>query len=209
MDSKLIRISSFLGASLAACTLLASCGGGGSSQVFADAIWQVRCPPGLAGCSTPGDQHNVFGFDGEEDGVEGNPGLVRASCSIDPIADGNVAISFSVQLESATLNVRNAVVPEGGGSILGTGCQVTVIDDSVTYVGQCGGSVPSDAQPCQIASITMDPRAEDGPTLQASLLCANITSPSDPTIFIRDVERGVGSPRGTASPLRFINCAGL
>ncbi|NOY92402.1 MAG: hypothetical protein GXP55_14505 [Deltaproteobacteria bacterium] len=211
MDSKLIRISSFLGAAFTACTLLIACGGGGNGTVFADAIWQVRCPPGLAGCSSPGDAHNVFGFDSEENDITsgGQPGLVRTTCTIDPIGDGDVAIAFSVQIAGATLAVRNAVVTDGGGAIQGTACQVTITDDSVTYVGRCGGSAPSDTQPCQLSNITMDPRADDGPTLQTSLLCTRITSPSDPTIFIRNVERGVGSPRGTPAPVRLIHCPGI
>jgi len=40
----------------------------GIDPVFADAIWQVRCPIGLASCATDGARHNVFGFDGQEDG---------------------------------------------------------------------------------------------------------------------------------------------
>jgi len=210
MLSKTIRISSFFAAASLSCALVASCGGGGGGgRVFADAIWQVRCPTGLAGCSTGVGQHNVFGFDGQDDGPEGDPGLVRASCTLNPLDGGNVAIAMSVTLGGASLQVRNAVVPEAGGTIIGTGCNVTVVEDSVTYSGQCGSGVPSAAQPCQISNISLDPRNMDGPTLTASVLCQNVTSPSDPTRFIRDVERGTPAARGTAAPLRFIHCAGL
>jgi len=209
MDSKLIRTSSFLGATLTVCALLASCGGGGGGTVFADALWQVRCPVGLAGCALGGTPHDVFGFDGQDNGPEHDPGAVRTTCTVDSLADGNVAIAFSVSLGGASLAVRNAVVPEGGGTILGTACRTTVVEDSVTYAGQCGSSAPSASQPCQLSTITLDPHAADGPTLQTTLLCQNVTTASDPLRFIRDLERGSPAPRATPAPLRFIHCTGL
>lgn len=209
MLSKTIRFSSIFAVASLGCALLAACGGGGGGTVFADAIWQVRCPVGAMACSTSVDQHNIFGFDGQDDGPEGDPGVVRARCSLDPATGGNVAVSMSVALGGNSLTIRNALVPEAGGTIIGTGCSTVVVEDSVTYDGQCGSSAPSDAQPCQIANVTFDPRAADGPTLQTTLLCLNITSPSDRTRFIRDVERGIPSARGTAAPLRFIHCTGL
>lgn len=193
--------------------LLASCGSSGSGRVFADAIWQARCPPTLMGCPSDGDPHDVFGFDGDDftsaDGVA--TGTITARCSLTELSDGNATLSFTAQVGGQYLVRVNGAVTnfETGGPVLGAGCSLQIVDDSVTYQGACGANAPSEAQPCQLGPIVIDPDAEDGRELRTTILCSSIVAPSAPTVLQRDIERGRPEARGTPAPIRFINCGGV
>lgn len=197
--------------------LMASCGSSGSGRVFADAIWQARCPSTLMGCASDGDPHDVFGFDGDEfESVDGvTTGLLTARCDLVELPDdsGNATLSFRAQVGGAnaySVEVQNAVVNlETGGMLLGSGCFLRLLDDSVTYQGGCGANAPSEAQPCQLGPVTVDPNGEDGRELRTTILCEALPSPSGPTVFQRDLEQGRDVSRGTPAPIRFINCGGV
>lgn len=185
--------------------LLAACGDDGVG-LFADAQWQVRCPPALAGCSRDGENVDVFASAGE-DGV-------TISCQVDD-GGSNRFVRFDIAQGGHRLSVQGISVPATGGPVQGTGCLVTVLDDSTTYTGACGAGAPSPAQPCQITGLSfIEEREGDtdsgrfGPEVVMGLTCNGITAAADPMRFNRDVYRSRTSG-ATPANIRLINCDGL
>lgn len=185
--------------------LLAACGDDGVG-LFADAQWQVRCPSGLMGCSRDGEEVDVFASAGD-DGV-------TISCSVDESGD-NRFVRFNLAQDGRRLSIDGLQTSATGGAVTGTGCTVTLVDDSTTYVGRCGSTAPNDTQPCQITGLSfIEDRVGDtdmgrfGPEVVMSMTCQNITSASDPIRFRRDLYRSRTSGT-TPANIRLINCDGL
>jgi hypothetical protein len=185
--------------------LLAACGDDGVG-LFADAQWQVRCPRDLAGCSRDGEDVDVFASAGD-DGV-------TISCQVDESGDTRF-VRFNLAQGGRRLSIDGIETSASGGAVVGTGCTVTVVDDSTTYVGRCGTNPPSAAQPCQISGLSfVEDRVDDtdmgrfGPEVVMGLTCNSITSASDPIRFRRDVYRSRTSGM-TPANIRLINCDGL
>ncbi len=185
--------------------LLAACGDDGVG-LFADARWQVRCPRDLAGCSRDGENVDILQSDGE-DGIS-------IACTVDE-TDANRFVDFNISDGRRRLSINGIQTGLEGGAVTGTGCTVTVVDDSTTYVGRCGTNAPSEAQPCQISGLSFIERrtgegdeGEYGPEVVLNLTCQNITSAADPLRFRRDVYRrnDMGT---TPASVRLINCDGL
>lgn len=189
--------------------MLVACGGD-EVGLFADMQWQVRCPRDLAGCSRNGEPVDVFAGANE-------PG-VSVSCLVQE-SGGTRFIRFEVSQGGQRLSVDGLAVPAAGGPVQGTGCNVGVTDDNVTYTGRCGAGMPTVEQPCQISAVSFvtDPtgvgdEGEFGPELKMNLACGGaantgVTSASDPMRFRRDVVR---SRDGTLpASIRIINCPGL
>ena len=186
--------------------LLAACGGDDGVGLFADVQWQVRCPRDLSGCSRDGEDVDVFASEGD-DGV-------AISCQVDE-SGGNRFVRFSVGEGGRRLAVQGIQVGEGGGPVTGTGCRVTVVDDSTTYEGACGSAPPSASQPCQISGLQfIEDRVDDtdtgrfGPEVVMQMSCIGVTAAADPTRFRRDLYRS-RTTGTTAANIRFINCPGF
>ncbi|MCA9613440.1 MAG: hypothetical protein KC586_11860 [Myxococcales bacterium] len=185
--------------------LLAACGDDGVG-LFADTQWQVRCPPALAGCSRDGENVDVFASEGDEG--------VNISCEVDESGDLRF-VSFNVSQGGHRLQVTGLQTGLNGGAVTGTGCRVTVVDDSTTYEGACGSSAPSVSQPCQITGLSfIEDRVGDtdsgrfGPEVVMSMTCQGVTAAADPVRFQRDVYRSRTSGT-TPANIRLINCNGL
>jgi len=183
--------------------LLAACGDDGVG-LFADAQWQVRCPRDLAGCSRDGENDDIFAAASD----------VTVSCQVDESGDSRF-VRFNLSQGGQRLSIDGIETGVSGGAVVGTGCTVTVVDDSNTYVGRCGTNAPSESQPCQISGLSfIEERVEGtdmgqyGPEVVMRLTCNNITSASDPIRFRRDVYRSRTSGTEPAS-IRVINCDGL
>ncbi|MEZ4251357.1 MAG: hypothetical protein R3B99_24360 [Polyangiales bacterium] len=148
--------------------LLAACGDDGVG-LFADVQWQVRCPGDLAGCSRDGEPVDVFASEGD-DGF-------NIACEVDE-SGGLRFVNFQrVDRRTASAGHRPQTGVDGG-AVTGTGCRVTIVDDSTTYEGACGSSAPSASQPCQITGLSfIEDRVGDtdvgsyGPELQMSMSC--------------------------------------
>ncbi|MCB9604668.1 MAG: hypothetical protein H6720_30485 [Sandaracinus sp.] len=185
--------------------LLAACGDDGVG-LFADVQWQVRCPGDLAGCSRDGEPVDVFASEGD-DGF-------NIACEVDE-SGGLRFISFNVSTGGQRLQVTGLQTGVDGGAVTGTGCRVTIVDDSTTYEGACGSSAPSASQPCQITGLSfIEDRVGDtdvgsyGPELQMSMSCQGVTAAADPMRFRRDLYRS-RTTGTTPANIRLINCTGL
>ncbi|MBX3252171.1 MAG: hypothetical protein KF901_33665 [Myxococcales bacterium] len=189
--------------------VLVACGGD-QVGLFADMQWQVRCPRDLAGCSRNGEPADVFAGASE-------PG-VNISCLVQE-SGATRFIRFDVSQGGQRLAIDGLAVPVAGGPVQGTGCSVTVVDDSVTYNGRCGSSPVSVEQPCRVSAVNfiteptgVGDEGEFGPELKLDLQCggaagSGVTSASDPMRFRRDVYR---TREGTTpATIRLINCPGL
>ena len=155
-------------------------------------------------CPGAGEEVDVFGFDGGEEGV-------RASCDISETGAQRI-VSFRLGNGlDPSLAVNGIVTGIEGGPVVGDACSLTVIDDGNTYggveLGRCGANPPSEAAPCQLGPIMFDRNGEDGPEMRTTILCRELPSPANPTILRRDVTR----PRDGLTPasIRLINCDGI
>ncbi len=176
-----------------------SCGGDGGTM-FADARWQVRCPPGFPMCSRAGEPVDIFAYDGDEG--------VQVSCAANPAGD-SLIINFQVARGSdPSFAVDGLVTGPDGGGVRGGACTVTVVDDGNTFQGACGPNPPSDAQPCQITSVAFDEEAETGdPRITTRIFCSHIPAPANPMLIQRDVTL----PMAPSEPatIAILNCDGI
>ncbi|HJL32098.1 MAG TPA: hypothetical protein RMI62_23640 [Polyangiaceae bacterium LLY-WYZ-15_(1-7)] len=182
----------------------ASCGDG-NNNVFADAQWQARCPPGVAGCSFNGDPVDVFNFDGEEDEETGKTTVAR--CSVVDSGETRI-IGFQVGLGTGAgdpqLSGNGLTTGIDGGRVGGSGCTISVRDDNTIYTGACGVNEPSAAQPCRVGPIVIDRDAMDGPEMLIPIECRELPSPSGTAVPPRDITFPM-MPTQPAN-LRLINC---
>ncbi len=179
-----------------------SCGGG-SSDVFGDAQWQVHCG-GRSMCSRNGLPVDVFEFDGNEG--------TRADCSIIETDSGDRLVSFTLADGDQLLSVAGFVTSAEGGTVRGENCAVTVIDDSNTYGqniehGRCGANPPSESQPCQLGPVTFNRDGMDGPEMTTTLLCDGIAAPANPDLLQRDIIKPMAP--GMPAEIRLIHCEGI
>ena len=154
-------------------------------------------------CPRNGETVDVFNFDGTEG--------VTATCNIDE-SDGTRIVDFTLGPNSGQLMAVSGIVTSTeGGTVRGSSCRITVIDDANNFGGPveglCGANAPSEAQPCQIGPITFNAAGEDGPELRTTVLCSHLPSPSNPDLLQRDITRPM-APTEPAS-IRIVNCPGI
>jgi hypothetical protein len=205
---------------------IAGCGDPNAGALFAEIQYATRCELTL-GCSGVED-HDICGFNSSDpcDMAEGTP-EASLSCSATE-AEGTRSLRFSAsQGGGFSVSVSGLVVPTNGGSAMGGSCRVTVREGANTYEGSCGGSAPSEAQPCQITDVTFYDDMGN-PTFEADLFCQFLANQANPALQIEVTARGAGGPAfggtppmsicATASPsppactparIRFANCDGL
>jgi hypothetical protein len=186
------------------------CGGGGG-RAFADLVYQVYCPPfmpGEPGCPTNNDPRDIQALDNEDDH--------SISCSVSDEGEDQQVLDFSALKLRASggatygIEARSVLVPRGGGSVMGGGCTVTVIEDDGDnrYAGRCGANPPTDLSPCQISDV--DFGTDDGGSAVAlRLLCHRIPNMTAPELT-RDVRMaGAAGDRNASFGIRLDNCTGL
>ncbi len=185
---------------------LAGCGDPNAGALYADIQYATRCEMTL-GCSGVVD-HDICGFNRSDPCVEGAP-EPSLSCSATE-ADGTRSLRFSASQGSGfSISVSGLVVPTNGGSAMGSSCRVTVLEGANTYQGSCGGSPPSEAQPCQISDVVFIDD-EGNPTFEARVFCQFLQNQASPSLEIEVTAVGAGpTPASTPARFRFANCSGL
>lgn len=185
---------------------LAGCGDPNSGVLFADIQYATRCEM-THGCDAPHDR-DICGFNHSDPCVEDAP-EPTLSCSVVE-TDTTRTISFSARQGSGfSLSVSNLQVPFAGGSASGGDCRVTVVEGANTYTGLCGGSNPSEAQPCQIEGVTFTDDMGN-PTFEGHIFCQFLKNQANPTLAIEVTAPGSGpTPAGTPARFRMANCRGL
>jgi hypothetical protein len=180
----------------------AACSDPGPSGLFIDLQFRLRCIA-MGGCVGFSDR-NVLGYNGQD-------GL-RLTCSVNE-TDANRTLTFSASGRDYGISMTNAVFARAGGSPSGTGCTLSVTDsmDGNTYMGICGASDPSEAQPCKVSGVTFGVDAPTGrPLISGNIYCQGISPSAAPGI-----DRELTGPGNTidaqTSPVRFnlYDCAGF
>lgn len=157
----------------------------------ADIIWRLRCVA-QGGCSGF-NAHDVNFFDGQE-GHE-------ISCSVESRTEGVRALYLTVQKGSEYgIEVQNAQF-NSTGAIVGNGCQVRATENVNIFEGPCGGSTPSETQPCRLGTIGIE-----GSTVSGNILCEHLPLRGVPTTK-RELTAADNANQG--AEFRFYNCAGL
>jgi hypothetical protein len=206
--------------------LLAACGDPNAGALFADIQYRARCEE-TPHCGAYVDR-DVCGYN-RSDACETDAPEAQLSCSIIE-GEGTRTLSFSAsQGGGFSLAVTGAVIPEAGGVAMGAGCSVSVVEGANSYRGDCGSSVPSEAQPCQITNVEFYDD-EGNPTVEGEIFCQYLPNISMPNFHVEVTAPTDGSPAfssvtppveicNTYSPdfppacrplqFRFANCDGL
>lgn len=183
----------------------------GPPPVGVDALWQVRCSPGVPGCVMGEDVIDLTAFDGQMTDIGGQMETVSVSCSLSDIENDtqilNVAISTRTMAgtQAHVLQVQNVIIAAGSGAVTGTG-NVVIKADDIELEGAVGASPPSESTPCRISPVTFSER-EEGPAVSFELECRNISNPANPALTQRDLT----FPGMSSSPasINVFNCEGL
>jgi hypothetical protein len=190
------------------CVLLSmaalSCAESGG-PVLVDASWNLTCPADTevdCGALAP---DTCLGMVGQRAIVGEHR---QAACTGDPIiaiceavqrADGtrivtleaNVGDKFAFEFRGATIDT--------GGVVEQAACNVTIIEDQVSYsIGGCGEEAPSMAQPCQLSDVSTE-----GNEVVLTLECHSLISSTTGAGF------DVGAVGGGPTTIRFANCVGF
>jgi hypothetical protein len=178
--------------------------GGGVSPVAVDAEWNLTCPAGSAvdcGALVPNTclgvvgQRSIVGEHGQL-ACTGDP--IVAVCEVVERIDGmrtvtleaNVGDKFAFELRGATI--------DADGSVEQTACNVTIIEDQVSYdIGACGQDAPSMEQPCELSDVSVE-----GNEVSFGLECRSLISSTTAAGF------NVGAVGGGPTTIRFDNCLG-
>lgn len=184
----------------------------GEQQVGTDALWQVRCSAGVAGCGSPEDIIDLTVFDGQMTEVDGQMETISVRCSVAPLANSNTQL-MNVSISSRTmsgntshvLQIQNLIIDATSGAISGTG-NVVIKADDIDLEGRVGSTPPTEGTPCRITPITFSER-EEGPAMSFDLECRNISNAANPALTQRDLTFP-GMPDMPAN-INVFNCDGL
>ena len=188
---------------------LSACGG--EQQVGTDALWQVRCSPGVPGCGAADDVIDLTVFDGQTADVGGQMQTVSVRCSLENLGSTTRLMNVSITTrtmagtQSHRLEVANVVIDASSGAISGNG-NVIIKANDIDLQGAVGPTPPSESIPCRISPIMFSARAE-GPAMSFELECRNISNPANPALTQRDLT----FPNSNSMPasINVFNCEGL
>lgn len=185
---------------------LAGCGDPNAGALFADIQYATRCEMTL-GCEGA-ENRDICGFN-LSDPCEGFVDEATVSCSVRQ-DDATRTINFSARQGAGySLAVSNLQVPRDGGSATGGECRVTVVEGANTYSGLCGGSPPSEAQPCQITNVVFSDDMGN-PQFEGDIFCQFLANRATPTLQIEVTAIGSGpTPASEPGRFRLVNCGGL
>lgn len=189
---------------------LSACGG--EQQVGTDALWQVRCSSGVAGCSSAEDVIDLTVFDGQTTEIDGQMETVSVRCSLSDLPNNTQLMNVSISTrtmggtQSHVLQVQDVVIDANSGAVSGTG-NIVIKADDVDLSGRVGPTPPSESIPCRISPITFSDR-EEGPTMSFELECRGISNPANPS---PSSQRDLTLPNMSALPadINVFNCDGL
>lgn len=181
-------------------------------ELFVDIRWQVKCG-GRNGCiQSDHPAHDIFTRSGGQSNLDDPSLTVAASCDLVELSNGDFSWSFRASTSEYSIQIRNAIIPAGGGAISGTSCSVRFEDDVNIFEADCGSEPISDTQQCRLTAVGFADATTvpdfmnqlSGPTLSTTLICEDVPSPINATI-----RRDVTAPDGTSPvPINIVNCDG-
>jgi hypothetical protein len=189
-------------------TVLAGCGDPSEGALYVNIGYATRCDISPAGCAGA-TSRTICGFSGGDPCEAGRP-TVNASCNVIENEPTTRSVSFSaVQGGGFSIRISNLVVPYTGGSSMGGACRVQVVEGANTYEGACGGSVPSEEQPCQITSVNFIDDNGNA-TVEGRVFCQHLKHKANPTLEIEVTQNGTGSDAASRPAFfQIANCEGL
>jgi hypothetical protein len=186
---------------------LCACGDPNAGRLYADIQYATRCEM-TRGCDQPHDR-DICGFDQSTPCFDGLP-EAQISCGVVE-TEGVRTIAFSaLQGGAFSIGIENAVFNVAGGSVSGANCRATVTEGENSYDGLCGGSPPSEAQPCQITGVNFYEDDGGNPTIEGDILCIGLENDSQPDLTIEVTAPGTDpARRNEPGHFRLANCVGL
>lgn len=145
-------------------------------------------------------------------GFDGDNG-VQLGCSVTDTATARMlSFTFAMPAMQARLQVTGAMFAKSQNvqSAMGApGCYVTAQEGN-TYGGACGGSEPSDTQPCRINQVqfSVDPMSGD-PVVVGRILCRNLQPTTTTSTIRRDVISTDSTMPMAGAAFTIFNCTGL
>lgn len=181
-----------------------SCAGEG--PVATDASYNLTCPDLPASCSPPqsnclgnGGFREILGVSGEVS-CDGETPLI-AICELQRFEGGQLLTLVASVVDEFghefAFELRGAAV-ESNGSVSGTACAITIIEDQVSYggrLGACGDAQPSMEQPCQISNVVLGDA-----DISFDVACQGLLSDTTGNSY------NVGGREGGPARIRFARC---
>lgn len=184
---------------------LAGCSGDGGPAAT-DTQYTLTCPAAPTGCGSISEdtclqpdggavgQREIFASNGELSCDDESVAIVI--CRGSESADGRLTLELEAVVGAFGFTTR--VVASSDGASVDGRCQVTVIEEDLSYggpLGACGIDPPSMEQPCQISNFTVDD--ESSINVSFDVECEALMS--DVTTNGFDVQASI----------RFARCTGL
>jgi len=170
-------------------------------------LYNLTCPASPTTCGSlaegtclgPGGLREILGLNGEVSCDDVTP--VVAICEATRRSDGGLILTLVASVgDRFAFELRGATV-DSTGTIVSGGCELTIIEDELSYggdLGACGAEPPSMAQPCQISNVSLD-----GAEISFDVECEALLSDVTENAF------DVGGPNGGPATVRFARCNGF
>ncbi|MDQ3030956.1 MAG: hypothetical protein M3Y87_00945 [Myxococcota bacterium] len=187
-----------LATTIALGALAAGCGDSGPAGTYASLTWTIRCET-MGMCSSYPNR-DVDGFHGENG--------VRIACNVTE-TETTRTLTFSAYASNYGIQMQNAQFSRGGGTPAGTDCRISVLEDTNNFVGACGGSPPTEVQPCQVNNVQFTTDEEGRSLIRGNIFCVGLSPSAAPNIDRELTAPGTGLAAPT-TPMQFdlYDCAG-
>lgn len=195
-----------VGLSMLGLATLVGCGDPNAGALFADIQYATRCAETIGAC--PGaEDRDICGFHQSDPCRDGDAEATLACTVVETETTRTVNFS-ATQSAGFSITVQNLAVPRGGGSSTGGACRVRIGEGANVFEGLCGGSPPSEAQPCQISNVVFSDDMGN-PTITGNIFCDDLKNQANPNLEIEVTAVGPGpGPAGMPGRFRLANCSG-
>lgn len=185
-----------------------SCAGEG--PVATDASYNLTCPAAPATCGALAQStclgnaglRDILGVNGEVSCDGETPVIVI--CEATQMSDGGLILTLVASVgDQFAFELRGARVDPDGSMVTGS-CEITIIEDGLSYggsLGTCGREPPSMDQPCQIYNVILGDA--DGADISFDVECEALLSGTTGNSF------DVGGRDGGPAKIRFARCTGF
>jgi len=196
-----------LGNLLAVLLPLLGVGCADAGPVATGVLYNLTCPAPPAGCGSlaagtclgTGGLREILAINGEVSCDGETP--VIAICEGTRRSDGGLLLTLVASVgDRFAFELRGATVDSDGSMVSGA-CELTIIEDQLSYggnVGACGAEPPSMDQPCQISNVVLG-GADISFDVECEALLSNVTEKAF----------DVGGPNGEPATIRFARCTGF
>ncbi|MDH3623974.1 MAG: hypothetical protein OES69_11870 [Myxococcales bacterium] len=171
-------------------------------------LYNLTCPasptacgffPENGTCLGTGGLREILAVNGEVSCDEETP--VTVICEGTRRSDGGLLLTLVASVgDRFAFELRGATVDSDGSMVSGA-CELTIIEDELSYggdLGACGNEPPSMDQPCRISNVALG-----GADVSFDVECEALLSDVTGNAF------DVGGPNGGPATVRFARCTGF